>query len=107
MCRAAHVYGYFVPVSTWVPFVSQRLLSQATYTDLMVVSHIINGSDPMLLRGHLDDLALVLQDDTVCLTSNVSNISILIHNQLQSAYFVFLFLKSSEYLAYKHFNMTS
>ena len=79
MCRAAHVYGYFVPVSTWVPFVSQRLLSQATYTDLMVVSHIINGSDPMLLRGHLDDLALVLQDDSVCLTSNVSNLSILIH----------------------------
>jgi len=70
MCRAAHVYGYFVPVSTWAPFVSQRLLSQATYTDLMVVSHIINGSDPMLLRGHLDDLALVLQDDSVCLTSN-------------------------------------
>ena len=79
MCRAAHVYGYFVPVSTWAPFVSQRLLSQATYTDLMVVSHIINGSDPMLLRGHLDDLALVLQDDSVCLTSNVSNLSILIH----------------------------
>ena len=77
MCRAAHVYGYFVPVSTWAPFVSQRLLSQATYTDLMVVSHIINGSDPMLLRGHLDDLALVLQDDSVCLTSNVSNLSIL------------------------------
>ena len=72
MCRAAHVYGYFVPVSTWAPFVSQRLLSQATYTDLMVVSHIINGSDPMLLRGHLDDLALVLQDDSVCLTSKVS-----------------------------------
>ena len=82
MCRAAHVYGYFVPVSTWAPFVSQRLLSQATYTDLMVVSHIINGSDPMLLRGHLDDLALVLQDDSVCLTSNVSNLSILIHTYL-------------------------
>ena len=70
MCRAANVYGYFVPVSTWCPFISQRLLSQATYTDLMVVSHIISGSDPLHLKGNLEDLTLVLQDDTVCLTSN-------------------------------------
>ena len=72
MCRAARVYGYFVPPTTWCSFISQRLLSQASYTDLMVVSHIISGSDPLLLRGHLEDLALVLQDDSVCLTSNVS-----------------------------------
>ena len=50
--------------------VSQRLLAQASYTDLMVVAHIITGANPTLLRGDLEDLTLTLQDDTVCLTSN-------------------------------------
>ena len=74
MCRAARIYGFFVPPNTWCPLVSQRLLAQATYTDLMVVSHIISGSDPMLLRGHLEDLTLTLQDDSICLTSNVRSL---------------------------------
>ena len=72
MCRAGKIYGHFVPPKFWCPLVSQRLLSQASYTDLMIVSHIISGSDPLLLRGNLEDLALTLQDDSVCLTSNVS-----------------------------------
>ena len=70
MCRAARIYGYFVPPKTWCPMVSQRLMAQASYSDLMVVAHIITGANPTLLRGDLEDLTLTLQDDTVCLTSN-------------------------------------
>ena len=70
MCRAARIYGYFVPPKTWCPMVSQRLMVQASYSDLMVVAHIITGANPTLLRGDLEDLTLTLQDDTVCLTSN-------------------------------------
>ena len=72
MCRAARIYGYFVPPKDWIPMVSQRLLAQASETDLMVLSHIIIGSDPQLLRGELEDLAMTLQDDSVALTLNVS-----------------------------------
>ena len=71
MCRAARIYGYFVPPKTWVPMVSQRLLAQALDTDLMILSHIIIGSDPQLLRGSLEDLSMTLQDDSVALTLNV------------------------------------
>ena len=70
MCRAARIYGFFVPPKTWCPMVSQRLLSQATYTDLMIVAHILSGSNPNLLRGDLEDLTITLQDDTVSLTLN-------------------------------------
>ena len=73
MCRAARIYGYFVPGKTWCPLISQRLLAQASYTDLMVVGHVISGSDPVQLRNYLEDLTLTLQDDSVCLTSNVSS----------------------------------
>ena len=72
MCRAARIYGYFVPPKDWIPMVSQRLLAQASETDLMVLSHIIIGSNPQLLRGELEDLAITLQDDSVALTLNVS-----------------------------------
>lgn len=72
MCRTAFVYGHFVPPKTWCPLVSQRLLSQPSDTDLMITGHIINGSDPELLKYCLEDLVLVLQDDSICLTMNDS-----------------------------------
>ena len=74
MCRAARIYGYFVPPKDWIPMVSQRLLAQASETDLMVLSHIIIGSNPQLLRGELEDLAITLQDDSVALTLNDSHL---------------------------------
>ena len=77
MCRAAQIYGYFVPAKAWVPLVSQRLLSEAVFTDLMVVSHVISGSDSLQLRNNLEDLTLTLQDDSVCLTSNVRSFPVL------------------------------
>lgn len=73
MCRSARIYGYFVPPKTWIPMISQRLLAQALDTDLMILSHIIIGSDPQLLRGNIEDLAMTLQDDSVSLTLNVSS----------------------------------
>jgi hypothetical protein len=73
MCRTAKIYGFFVPPKTWCPLVSQRLLVQASETDLLIFSHILVGSDQLLLRPCLQDIALTLQEDSVCLATNVIN----------------------------------
>merc|ERR1719414_2096414 len=46
MCRVANVYGYFVPSKTWSPLIVQRLISQPSTCDLLILSNILQGADP-------------------------------------------------------------
>lgn len=68
MGRSAELYGYFVPSTTWCPMVTERLLTNPNAGELMILSKILDGSDPELLKYSLEDLAITLQDDSICLS---------------------------------------
>ena len=72
MARSAEIYGYFVPPTTWCPLVTERLLANPSQGELMILAKIMDGSDPELLKYCLEDLAITLQDDSVCLSLCVS-----------------------------------
>ena len=78
MARSAEIFGYFVPPTTWVPLITQRLLSNPCQNDLMILAKVIDGSDPELLKYCLEDLAITLQDDSICFSLCVSSILYLI-----------------------------
>ena len=67
MCRVANVYGYFVPSKTWCPFIVQRLISQPSVCDLLILSNILQGTDPDTFEECSKSIANALQHDTVCL----------------------------------------
>jgi hypothetical protein len=76
MARIAEMYGYFVPPTTWCLMVTERLLSNPSQGELMILAKILDGSDPELLKYVLEDLAITLQDDSICLSLCVSLIII-------------------------------
>ena len=67
ICRVAHVYGYFVPSKTWSPLIVQRLISQPSTCDLLILSNILKGTDPETFEECSKNIANVLQSDSVCL----------------------------------------
>ena len=67
MCRVAHLYGYFVPSKTWCPLIVQRLISQPSTCDLLILSNILKGTDPETFEECPKNIANVLQNDSVCL----------------------------------------
>ena len=72
MSRSAEIYGHFVPPTTWCPLVTERLLANPSQGELMILAKIMDGSDPELLKYCLEDLAITLQDDSICLSLCVS-----------------------------------
>ena len=80
MALTAEIYGYFVPPTTWCPMVTERLLSNPSQGELMILAKILDGSDPELLKYCLEDLAITMQDDSICLSLCVSQILIFICN---------------------------
>ena len=66
VCKAASVYGRFVPPKTWLSLVCPRLLAadpRSVATDLMVLSTIIQSSDSELFQHIAEDLVLTLQGE--------------------------------------------
>ena len=72
VARSAEIFGYFVPPTTWCPMITQRLQNDPSQSDLMILAKVLDGSDPELLKYCLEDLAITLQNDAVCLSSCVS-----------------------------------
>ena len=52
--------------------ITQRLQNDPSQSDLMILAKVLDGSDPELLKYCLEDLAITLQNDAVCLSSCVS-----------------------------------
>ena len=67
MCRVANVYGYFVPSKTWSPLIVQRLISQPSTCDLLILSNILQGADPDTFEECSKNIADALHQDSVCL----------------------------------------
>jgi hypothetical protein len=66
--------GHFVRPQQWSSIAFQRLHENPNHHDLRVLSHVLMGSDPESLAGHLEDTGLLLQEDAMCLTRNVGYI---------------------------------
>jgi hypothetical protein len=48
--------------------ITERLLANPSQSELMILSKVLDGSDPELLKYCLEDLVIVLQDDSICLS---------------------------------------
>ena len=78
VCKVAEMYGRFVPPKTWLSLVRPKILAtdppRCCATDLMVLSAMIEAADRELLARVAEDLVLTLQDDSVCLRIDVSEV---------------------------------
>ena len=54
--------------------ITERLLANPSQSELMILSKVLDGSDPELLKYCLEDLVIVLQDDSICLSLCVSSL---------------------------------
>ena len=74
ICRAATIFGFFVPSKVWTALVLPRLQSKCSKEDLMVLSRIIGGSDVDKLRCNIEDVAMVLSSDDIALYMEVRDV---------------------------------